>query len=67
MILNEQLQRLAIAELDGLDLGHKSREARALELMGELVKDPTRSIRSVARTKAQEEAFYRLLTRRRFP
>jgi hypothetical protein len=64
MILNEQLQRLAIAELDGVDLGHKSREARARELMSELVKDPTRSIRSVARTKAQEEAFYRLLNKK---
>jgi len=62
-MITEELQRMALAELDGLDLGHKAREARALELMGELVKDPTRSIRAVARTKAQEEAFYRLLSK----
>jgi hypothetical protein len=62
MRAQEQLQRLAIAELDGLDLGHKSREARAVELLTELAKDPTRSIRGAARTKAQEEAFYRLLS-----
>lgn len=61
MISVEQLQRLAIADLDGLDLGHKSREARVLELITELVKDPTQSIRGAARTKAQEEGFYRLL------
>jgi Transposase DDE domain/Transposase DNA-binding len=64
MILNEELQRLAIGELGGLDLGHKGREARAVELIGELAKDPTRSIRAVARTKAQEEAFYRLLNKK---
>ncbi len=62
-MITEELQRLAIAELEGLDLGHKSREARVLELMSELVKDPTKSIRAAARTKAQEEAFYRLLSK----
>jgi hypothetical protein len=63
MITQEQLQHLALAEMDGLDLGHKSREARVLELMTELVKDPRQSIRGAARTKAQEEAFYRLLSK----
>lgn len=62
-MITQELQRLAIAELDGLDLGHKSREARALELLTELVKDPTKSIRGAARSKAQEEAFYRLLSK----
>lgn len=60
---SERLQRLALAELDGLDLGHKAREARTLELMTGLIQDPTRSIRAAAKTKAQEEAFYRLLSK----
>lgn len=55
--------RLALAELDGVDLGHKGREARMRELMTGLVIDPTRSIRAAARTKAHEEAFYRLLSK----
>lgn len=63
VMTQEQLQQVAVAELKGLDLGHKSREARALELLTELAKDPTKSIRGAARTKAQEEAFYRLLNK----
>lgn len=63
MIIDVELQRLAIAELDGLDLGHKARTGRMRELLSELVKDPTKSIRAAAKTKAQEEAFYRTLSK----
>lgn len=57
-IITEQVR----AEMKGLDLGHKSREARVLELVANLAKDPSRSVRGAAQTKAQEEAFYRLLS-----
>jgi len=56
-IITEQVR----AEMAGLDLGHKSRDVRVLELVTNLAKDPRRSVRGAAQTKAQEEAFYRLL------
>src|SRR5690606_24348645 len=56
-IITEQV----LAEMVGLDLGHKARDARVFELVTTLTKDPSRSIRGAAQTKAQEEAFYRLL------
>jgi Transposase DNA-binding/Transposase DDE domain len=59
----EHLGSLAVAELGGLDLGRKGRDVRAVDLLTALSRDPTQSIRGAARSKAEEEAFYRFLSK----
>jgi len=61
MSLDKHSELAAVAELAGLNLGNKAREARAFALLERLATNPGGSIRALARSTAEEEAFYRFI------